>query len=144
MSSKLAVFLLWGTLGALSLFIFYYLLTFLISHDPIHPFVQFRQLAPWMGILILGFGIQVGLLKLLQRNTIASLASKGNALLSGTSMIVCCAHHLLDFIPILGISGISVFLTQYQKEFLIVGIIANLVGILYMTKLLILPNFNKS
>ncbi|MBI3397334.1 hypothetical protein HY045_02560 [Candidatus Woesebacteria bacterium] len=114
MGSKLVTFLIWGILGALGLFLFYYSLTFLISRDPAHPFTQFRQLAPWMSILILSFGIQFGLFKLLQKNVNAALTSKGNALFSGTSMVVCCAHHMLDFVPFLSVSGIAVFLTQYK------------------------------
>ena len=47
-------------------------------------------------------------------------------------MVACCAHHLADVIPVLGIAGLSLFLTEYQKETLIVGVAVNFIGVIYM------------
>ena len=55
---------------------------------------------------------------------------------SGTAMIACCAHHLADVLPILGLSGASIFLTQYQKPFLALGLSINLFGIAYILYIL--------
>ena len=52
--------------------------------------------------------------------------------MSGTAMVACCAHHLADVLPILGVSGATIFLAQYQKSFLILGVSINLLGIAYM------------
>lgn len=43
-------------------------------------------------------------------------------------MVACCAHHLVDLIPILGLSAATLFLSEYQEQFLIFGIVANLIG----------------
>lgn len=55
---------------------------------------------------------------------------------SGTAMIACCAHHLADVLPVLGLSGASIVLTQYQKPFLVLGLSINLFGIAYMMYIL--------
>jgi len=44
-------------------------------------------------------------------------------------MVACCSHFLLNVIPIVGLSGIALFLASYQKEFLSIGILSNIVGI---------------
>ncbi len=47
-------------------------------------------------------------------------------------MAACCAHHLSDVLPFLGIAGLSAFLVNYQLFFIIVGVMANVVGITIM------------
>jgi len=138
------VFLKYAFLGSFLLFLFYYLLLYLVTKDPRHPFSQFALYQPWMSILIVGFGIQVGLYFLLRRGFRLNLNQKkdtkiaagtGGAM-SGVSMVACCAHHVADVAPILGLTGAAVFLTEYQKEFLILGVVANLAGIAYMAWLI--------
>lgn len=121
--------------------LFYYLVLFLVTKDPSHPLQQFRELQPWMGILIVGFGIQVGIYFLLRngfrldlkRDKEAKMTTGMGGAMSGASMIACCVHHVADVTPIMGVTGASVFLTDYQKEFLYLGILTNLLGIMYMT-----------
>lgn len=135
------IFTIFTILGAVGLFSFYYMLLLLITKDFQHPFTQFLELQPWMSILIIGFGIQVGLYALLKRGYRLSLAQKKDAgaaagaggAMSGVSMVACCAHHAADIVPILGISGAALFLTEYQKELLVLGIFANTIGVLYMS-----------
>ncbi len=125
-------------IGGLSLF--YYLILLAVTKDFEHPIYQFKLYQPWMSILIVGFGIQVGLYLLLRRGFRLNLSQKketklaagtGGAM-SGVSMAACCAHHIADVTPILGLTGAAVFLTEYQKELLILGVIANLIGVAYM------------
>ena len=47
-------------------------------------------------------------------------------------MLACCAHHLTEILPILGLSGIATFFGAYKAELLWVGLGMNLIGIAYM------------
>jgi hypothetical protein len=48
---------------------------------------------------------------------------------SATAMVACCIHHVTDVLPILGLSAAASFLTRYQRPFMLVGLIMNLIGI---------------
>lgn len=90
--------------------------------------------------LSVGFGIQVGLYFYLKNivNLEASLPSgkKGVLGVTGTTstiaMISCCAHYLINILPIIGIAGLATFLMQYQIQLFWVGLLFNLGGIAYM------------
>lgn len=45
-------------------------------------------------------------------STRASVATSGGV--SAGSMAACCAHHLADFLPLLGLSGLAAYLASYQ------------------------------
>ena len=47
-------------------------------------------------------------------------------------MVACCAHHLTDLLPFLGLAGLAIFLADYQLLFIIVGVLSNIVGITIM------------
>ena len=133
------VFLKYFVLGSVFLFIFYFLVLFLVTKDFNYPMSRFRALNPWISILIAGFGIQSGLFGLIRKGHMLRLHKKEanvslgtSSAFSGLSMVACCAHHLADVIPILGIAGLSLFLTEYQKEALIVGVAVNFIGVIYM------------
>jgi hypothetical protein len=66
----------------------------------------------------------------------SAVLPSSSGVVSGTAMLACCAHHLVDVLPILGISGAAIFLTQYQRLFLVLGLSINLLGIAYMVHLL--------
>ena len=44
-------------------------------------------------------------------------------------MLACCAHHLVDLLPLVGLSAAAVFLDAYKTPLFLVGIGMNLVGI---------------
>lgn len=48
---------------------------------------------------------------------------------STLSMIVCCSHHLVEILPVIGLSAASVFLVKYQISFILIGVFSNLIGI---------------
>ena len=132
-------FLKYFLLGSILLFIFYFSVLFLVTKDLNYPISQFRALNPWISILIAGFGIQSGLFGLIRKGHMLQLHKKEanvslgtSSACSGLSMVACCAHHLADVIPVLGIAGLSLFLTEYQKETLIVGVAVNFIGVIYM------------
>lgn len=127
----------WGVLG---LSTFYFLLLFAVTQDLSHPWNQFILLQPWISLLILGFGIQVGLFWLLRKGFPCSteqqkdttLATGTSTFFSGGAMVACCAHHLVEILPIIGFSAAALFLSEYQQQLLIFGVLANLAGILMM------------
>lgn len=85
--------------------------------------------------LSVGFGIQVGLYTYL-KNSIKQKTSPHVLAFSGTTstaaMISCCAHYLVNLLPILGAVGIVTVISQYQVQLFWVGLVFNLIGILYM------------
>lgn len=102
-------------------------------------FAQNQFGAYWYFItsLAAGFGIQIALYQYIR-----ALAHGGQGMakvvgVSGTTstaaMISCCAHYLVNFVPILGVTGLVTFVAQYQVKLFWVGILFNLAGIAYMT-----------
>lgn len=76
----------------------------------------------------------MGLLAYL-RGLHARMSAGGVAASTGTStaaMLACCAHHLTDVVPLLGISGAVIFLNAYKTPLLWLGILMNLAGVAYM------------
>lgn len=98
-----------------------------------------RQLADdrWFVAAIAGgFGTQVGLFAYL-RSLRAPATAGGVATSTGTSgaaMLACCAHHLADLLPIVGLSGAAIFLNDYKLPLLWLGIGMNVAGIGYMLR----------
>lgn len=104
---------------------------------------QFSALWYLMVPLAAGFGIQVGLYTKLksavrERSKGAFTPPKAGLAAGGTSagaaMLACCAHHATDVLPFLGLSGLSLFLAQFQKPILLVSLGINAVGIAVMVK----------
>ena len=118
-----------GLLASLGLTGFYYLVLLLLTKDAGYPLRQFLVLQPWMSLLVLGFGVQWALFAKLRQG---KMMVGSNSVVSGTSMVACCAHHAVEALPFLGLAGAAVFLVNYQKELLVVGVISNLLGIGYM------------
>jgi hypothetical protein len=44
-------------------------------------------------------------------------------------MVACCAHHLTDVLPLLGLSAAAAFLAEYRIPFMLAGLATNLIGI---------------
>jgi hypothetical protein len=134
------IFLQGFLLGLVGLSAFYYLVLFLITQDSSHPFTQFKLFQPWMSLLIIGFGIQMGLFWMMRKEIRFNLQDKKDSKItagtstavSGMAMVACCAHHLADLLPILGLSAAALFLSEYQEELLIFGVVANALGIVTM------------
>jgi hypothetical protein len=88
-----------------------------------------------------GFGLQAGLFvhvrRLLSLRARGS-ASAGTAAGTGTStaaMLACCAHHVTDALPVLGLSGVAIFLGDYRVPLMGLGIAVNAAGVLFMLRL---------
>jgi len=126
-----------GIVAFLALLTVYSLVLILISGWKF-TWEQLTQFWYYILSLALGFGTQFGLYSYLkgiikhQPSTGRVLAATGAT--STTAMVSCCAHYLANILPIIGISGISAFVGQYQTEIFGVGVLANLIGIGYLVR----------
>ncbi len=81
----------------------------------------------------LAFGLQVALFVELRRRHrlhAASTAAVSAGMGASTAgMIACCAHHLADLAPFLGLAGAATFLYDYRLMFVTVGLVINGIGI---------------
>jgi hypothetical protein len=122
-----------GLLATLGLLAFY-LVVITLAQDWAHALQQLGEDLPFVGAIAGGFGIQVGLFAYLRRMHLHA-AVGGVAASTGTStaaMLACCAHHLVDVAPVIGLSGAAIFLNAYKTLLLWLGIAMNLVGIAYL------------
>lgn len=127
--------IMFGLLAALGLLAFY-LGIITLAQGWSHALQQLSDDRWFIGAILLGFGTQVGLFTYLkQLHTRA--ATSGVAASTGTSaaaMLACCAHHLAEILPIVGLSGAAIFLNAYKTPLLWLGILMNLGGIIYLAR----------
>lgn len=125
-----------------SLLLFYFAIVSAISGFKF-TLSQFQSYWYFLISLALGFGIQIGLysyLKQLVKNSSVATSGKTVAVTGTTStlaMISCCAHYLVNIIPILGIAGALSIIAQYQVEIFWIGLAFNLFGILFIANRII-------
>lgn len=98
---------------------------------------QFSDFGYYIVSLAVGLGIQIGLYTYLkhwihQRRGQKVLAVTGTT--STATMISCCAHYLTNLLPILGVTGLATFVSQYQVELFWIGLVFNAGGIIYMVR----------
>jgi len=82
--------------------------------------------------LVIGFGIQIGLMtELRRRHRLHGAAAAGvaGAGASTAGMVACCAHHITELAPFLGASAAATFLTANKGWLVGVGLGINAVGI---------------
>ncbi len=129
-----------GGVGAAGLLLIYFGILSLVNSFT-HAITEFGRLWYWILLLAFGFGTQLGLyvyirqaLKRKVKGMTAEVTAAGG--ISTGSMIACCAHHVTDILPLLGLAGAAVFLTQFQTPFILLGVFSNLVGITIMLNLI--------
>ena len=125
-----AVFGLLASLGLLA----FYLGIITLAQGWGHALGQLADDRWFVGAIALGFGLQVGLFTYL-RGLHAHAMAGGVAASTGTSataMLACCAHHLADIVPIVGVAGAAALLNTYKIPMLWLGIIMNLAGAAYL------------
>lgn len=138
MTTRVALSIAAGILGALALVALYLgLVTWAQGSE--HALELLWGDRVYVGLIGAGFGTQIGLftyLRLLQRamgRESTALAGAGTAT-SSIAMVACCAHHLVDVLPIVGLSGLAVLLVDFRTPLLIVGIATNLAGVAVMLR----------
>jgi hypothetical protein len=107
--------------------------------------IEFLLQDRWIVLpIILGFGVQVALYVILKKRLFTPVASVGpSGVMTGTSgatstiaMAACCAHHVADVLPILGLTAAATFLAEYRTAFMLIGLGTTLVGITVMLLIL--------
>ena len=129
----------WGVVAGLGMASFYLAIMFLTMKSAYVVWDNFFQFWYLIVGIIIGFGVQIGLWVYVKNypkhdgtGTIAGVSGAT----SGSAMLACCAHHVADILPILGFVGIASWLTQYQRPVLILGLSVNILGIMYMLRVL--------
>ena len=127
--------ILYGTMAGLLLLSFYIALLTAIS-GLVFAKAELAQNWPYILALDVGFGLQVALY--VQLRSVAAGRGGGGRMLgvtgttSALSMVSCCAHYVLNILPILGVVGAVSFVAAYQRDILWFGIAANLGGLLFI------------
>jgi len=91
-----------------------------------------------------GFGLQVALFVHVRRLVARRAAgSAAGVTVAGTgtstvAMVACCAHHVADALPVLGLSGAALFLNDYRIPLMAVGLAVNALGVAFMLRLVVL------
>lgn len=103
-----------------------------------HAFEQLAVDAPFVVLIAAGFGTQIGLfaeLRAVDRHHRASAAvTVAGTGTSAAAMLACCAHHVVDLLPIVGLSAAAVFLNAYKTPLFLVGIGMNIIGIVVIAR----------
>lgn len=132
---------LWAVIAGVSLLSVYFLIL-TIANSAAHVLEEFYVIWYWIVALTVGFSVQAGLFayihhagKVLSKGTATSSVAVSGGV-STTSMVACCAHHVTDIAPILGVSAAAIFFTRFQDTFMTVGIFSNIIGILLMLRII--------
>ena len=122
-----------GVAAGAGMLAFYVVVVRLASGSNAHLRDQLRTDWYLVTAVALAFGVQVALFVELRRRhrlQAASTAAVSAGMGASTAgMIACCAHHLADLAPILGLAGAATFLYDYRLMFVGVGLAINAVGI---------------
>jgi hypothetical protein len=124
-----------GLLGMLGLSAVYLGLVSL-AESPQHALDLFWE-DRWLVVPILfTFGAQVGLYAFVRSGAHLAPAAAGASAAGGgmstIAMVACCAHHVTDVLPIVGVSLAATFLTTWKTPLMGFGLAANLAGIAVM------------
>jgi hypothetical protein len=122
-----------GVAAVLGLLIFY-LGVITLAQGWEHATAQLVDDRKFIAAIVLGFGTQVGLYIYLRglhtQTTVGGVAASTGT--SAAAMLACCAHHLADVLPFVGVAGAAVFLNAYKTLLLWLSIVMNLAGVVYL------------
>lgn len=129
-----------GLAGALGLIVLYMALVS-IANSPAHAVDLLWGDRYFVAAIAAGFGVQAGLyayVRLVVADVRATRSSGAMAAAgTGTStaaMVACCAHHVVDVLPLVGLSGAAIFLNDYRIPIMVAGIAVNAMGIVAMLR----------
>ncbi len=123
-----------GLLAASLLLILYFIIITLISGWGFAK-DQFSRYWYFVVTLTIGFGIQVGFYSYLKnslKHKISPEVIATSGVTSTAAMVACCAHYLVNVLPILTVAGLIAFISQYQVRLFWIGLVFNFTGIIYM------------
>lgn len=117
--------------GAALLVIFLNFIVLYLLDFPLMAINIIKQYSILIFLLIIGFGVQVGMLNY-HRSSLTCGTTYTSGGISAVSMILCCSHYLLNALPLLGaVAGLSLLasLSDYTVYFLVLGVVSNVFGI---------------
>jgi len=133
LSRTLVIPILAGLLGALFLS-GVYLGIVTLAQGWQHAVELFWQDKFLVAPILAGFGTQIGLYTFLKVGL--RKAARGAGAMAGAgggtstaAMVACCAHHVTDILPLVGLSAATTFLANYKVPFMLLGLAMNMVGI---------------
>lgn len=119
-----------------------YLAIISLAQGADHAIAQLVTDAPFVGLIAAGFGTQMALFAELRtvdrRHRSAAAVTAAGTGTSAAAMLACCAHHLVDLLPLLGLSAAAVFLNAYKTPLLVLGLAMNVLGIVVIARQLLL------
>ncbi len=122
-----------GAVAVLGLLVFY-LGIITLAQGWAHASAQLVDDRTFIAAIVVGFGTQVGLYTYLRglhaRTAVGGVAASTRT--SAAAMLACCAHHLADVLPIVGVAGAAVFLNTYKTLLLWLSIAMNLAVVAYL------------
>ncbi|HEX7949566.1 MAG TPA: hypothetical protein VF494_04385 [Candidatus Limnocylindrales bacterium] len=115
-----------------------YLAIISVAQGVEHAFSQLAADLAFVGLIAAGFGTQIALFAELrtvdrQHRAAAAVTAAGTGT-STAAMLACCAHHLVDLLPLVGLSAAAVFLNAYKTPLFLVGIGMNVIGIVVIAR----------
>lgn len=138
MTRRVAVSAALGAAGALALVLLYLgIVTLAQGRDHARELLWGDR--HFVALIAAGFGVQIGLfayVRLLQRALArepVAMAGAGTAT-SSIAMVACCAHHLADVVPLVGLSGLAVFLVEIRTPLMLAGLATNAIGVAVMLR----------
>lgn len=103
-----------------------------------HALEQLAADALFVGLIAAGFGTQIALFVELRavdrRHRAAATVTAAGTGTGAVAMLACCAHHLVDLLPLVGLSAAAVFLNAYKTPLFVVGIGMNIFGIVMIAR----------
>jgi hypothetical protein len=126
-----------GLFAAAGLMAFYVVVVLAGSGSTEHLWSLMAEDAWFVAAITAGFGIQIGLFAHLRTAMNATRGMSTAVAATGTggstvAMVACCAHHLADILPLAGMTAASLFLSEYKRPLMTVGLLATGIGILWM------------
>jgi YHS domain-containing protein len=126
-----------GTLGVGVLLVIFFGVVTLANGSLGSALQEFKRIWYWIFILASGFGFQLGLFtylkqRIAEETTVATAEVAASGTVTTGSMVACCAHGLVNVLPLVGVSAAAAFLATYQLPLILIGVFSNLVGITIM------------
>ena len=94
-------------------------------------------------LIPLAVSVQMGLFRYHRNITTGNVAGTEKMGMAGSAtssltMVACCLHHVSDLLPSIGlILAASSFLIRYKDTIIIIGLLANVVGSIYIARAII-------
>ena len=94
-------------------------------------------------LIPLAVGVQMGLFRYHRNITTGNITGSEKMGVAGSAtssltMMACCLHHVSDILPSIGlILAASSFLIQYKDPIIIIGLLANVAGSIYIARAII-------